>query len=89
MGAGVIVTSAAPGRTYQGDLIAVIDNGRSSLAVMAISDDRAILHDVKKSAGAGLETGRGMTLVTDSEGYSAVQGRDAETPPQRREGLRR
>jgi hypothetical protein len=55
-------------------------------AKMAISDDRAVLHDVRSDASE-LEIGKEMTLAADAEGFSAVQGMGAET--RKREGVRR
>jgi uncharacterized protein YjbI with pentapeptide repeats len=88
MGNGTIVTSAHPGRTYRGELVAVIGSRSNDVAVMAISDQHAILHDIRKAEmSAGFIIGEQMTLVTDADGYSAVQAKD-ETISQKREGMK-
>ena len=89
LGEGVIVTNAQPGRTYEGEIISVRESGRNKAAVMALAEDRAILHDLRNDDSiSGLEEGKTATLVTDDEGYSSVPGRDAETRSQTR-GVKR
>ena len=69
----------------KGEIISVRESGRNKAAVMALAQDRAILHDLRNdNAVSGLEEGKTATLVTDAEGYSSVPGRDAETRSQTR-----
>jgi hypothetical protein len=89
LGDDVIVTNAQSGRTYEGEIISVHESGRNKLAVMALSEDRVILHDLPDADTlASLEAGKSAILVTNAEGYSTVQSRDAETQSQKREGAR-
>jgi len=88
MGAGAIVTSAQPGRTYQGQIIGIIESSDTT-AIQAVGDNHAILHDIKNvSEKSNLEIGQSVTLVADAAGYSAVQGRDAENHSKNREHSR-
>ena len=76
LGKNAIVTSALPGRAYQGRIIGVLGSGPDRSAIQAISDNHAILHDIRDiSVQSNLEIGREVNIVTDSEGYSMVQGR--------------
>jgi hypothetical protein len=92
MGQGSIVTSARPGVAYWGEILSVTDNGLHVLALMAVSDTQAIMHEIPKTDAApnDLETGKEITLLTDAEGYSRVQARNETQRPEReREGMRR
>jgi len=94
LGDGAIVTSAAPGRAYQGKIIGILGNGSDMSAIQAISDNHAVLHDIRDiSAKSNIKIGEETTLAADEQGYSTLQGRDAETDSrkheQTREGMRR
>jgi antirestriction protein ArdC len=91
LGKDAIVTSAQPGRTYQGNIIGILGGLTSPdrSAIQAIGDNHAILHDIKNiSANANLKIGEDVSLAADEQGYSSVQAKD-ETLSQKREGLRR
>ena len=76
LGKNAIVTSAQAGRAYQGRIIGVLGSGPDRSAIQAISDNHAILHDIRDiSAQSNLEIDKEVNIVTDSEGYSMVQGR--------------
>ena len=96
LGDNVIVTSAQPGHTYQGKIIGILGGLTSpdKSAVQAVSDNHAILHDIRNlSAESNLKVGEEITLAADEQGYSAVQGRDAKSASkkeeQKREGHKR
>ena len=91
LGGNPIVTNAAPVRAYSGKIIGVLGGLTSpdKSAVMAISKDRAILHDIKRiSENASLKIGDEVNLAVDEQGYSSVQTKN-ETRSQKREGHRR
>ncbi|MDR0764299.1 MAG: ArdC family protein [Synergistaceae bacterium] len=91
LGKDAIVTSAQPGRTYQGNIIGILGGLTSpdKSAIQAIGDNHAILHDIKNSsANANLKIGEDANLAVDEQGYSSVQAKD-EKLSQKREGLRR
>jgi antirestriction protein ArdC len=91
LGKDAIVTSAQPGRTYQGNIIGILGGLASPdrSAIQAIGDNHAILHDIKNiSANANLKVGDEISLAADEQGFSSVQTKD-ETLSQKREGLRR
>jgi hypothetical protein len=93
LGDSAIVTSAQLGRTYSGKIIGTLGGltaGPDMSAIQAISDNHAVLHDIKGiSDRSNLKVGEEAVLSVDEQGYSAVQGRDAETQSQKREGHRR
>jgi uncharacterized protein YjbI with pentapeptide repeats len=88
MGQGAIVTSARRGAAYRGEIISATDNGLEILALTAISDTHAILHEIRKTdmVISDLEIGAEVVLAVDGQGYSSVQGGDAETLSNAREG---
>jgi hypothetical protein len=91
MGDNAIVTSATPGRTYSGKIIGVFGGLTSPdmSAIQAVSDNHAILHDIKNiSANANLKVGVDALIAVDEQGYSAAKGRDAERQSQKREHAR-
>ena len=91
LGKDAIVTSAQPGRTYQGNIIGILGGLTSPdrSAIQAIGDNHAILHDIRNiSANANLKIGEESSLAVDEQGYSSVQAKD-EKLSQKREGLRR
>jgi hypothetical protein len=89
LGGGAIVTSANPGRTYSGRIIGVIGDGPDKTAIQAISDNHAVLHSIKNiSDKSNLKVGEEAVLAADEQGYSAVQGMEAETRSRKREGHR-
>ncbi|MDR0764636.1 MAG: ssDNA-binding domain-containing protein [Synergistaceae bacterium] len=91
LGKDAIVTSAQPGRTYQGNIIGILGGLTSPdrSAIQAIGDNHAILHDIRNiSANAHLKIGDDVSLAVDEQGYSSVQAKD-EKLSQKREGLRR
>jgi hypothetical protein len=92
LGGNAFVTSAQPGRTYSGKIIGVLGGLTSPdrSAIQAVSDNHAVLHDIKNiSANANLKAGEEALLTVDEQGYSAVKGRKAETQSQKREGHKR
>jgi hypothetical protein len=92
LGDGAIVTSAQPGHTYHGKIIGILGgltSGPDMGAIQAISDNHAVLHDIKNiSANANLKVGEETNMAVDEQGYSSVQAKN-ETLSQKREGLRR
>ena len=91
LGGSPIVTSAAPGRTYSGKIIGILGGPASpdKSAVMAISKDRAILHDIRRiSAETNLKAGDEVNLAVDGQGYSSVQSRGQKTDERKRERSR-
>jgi hypothetical protein len=81
-GTNAIVTDAQPNKTYQGELISVLGYSEGNkLAIMAISDNHAILHDIINPSEieeiSKMEIGRTVTLATDIDGNSSVLGTDA------------
>jgi hypothetical protein len=89
LGEGVIVSTAQADRIYEGEILSIHEEADSKLVVMALAEDRVIIHDMKDTDGiSALEEGKTATFVTDSEGRSAVRGMDAETErlEQTREG---
>jgi hypothetical protein len=91
LGDGAIVTSAAPGRTYTGKVIGVLGGLTSPdrTAIQAISDNHAILHDIRNiAAESSIKVGEDITLAADEQGYSAVQGKNTEIKSQKRDHTR-
>jgi hypothetical protein len=92
LGDGAIVTSAQPGHTYQGKIIGVIGSGPDRAAIQAISDNHAVLHDIRDiSAKSNIKIGEDVALAADEQGYSSIQGRGAKAKKEQRarEGLKR
>jgi hypothetical protein len=92
LGDKAIVTSAAPGRAYSGKIIGILGGIASPdrSAIQAVSDNHAVLHDIKNiSANANLKVGEDALLAVDEKGYSALKGREAETRSRKREGMAR
>jgi antirestriction protein ArdC len=91
LGDNAIVTNAQPGHTYSGKIIGILGGLTSPdrSAIQAISDNHAVLHDIKNiSAESNLKIGDDITLAADEQGYSSVQAKN-ETLSQKREGHRR
>jgi antirestriction protein ArdC len=89
LGDGAIVTTAQPGKSYQGKILSIIGSGPDRAAIQAISDNHAVLHDIRDiAAKSSLEVGKDVTLATDAEGYSAVQDRGAEKKSKKAERAR-
>jgi hypothetical protein len=91
LGDGATVISAQPGHTYSGRIIGLLGGAASpeSGAVQAISDNQAVLHDIKNISDKSiLEVGEDVSLAVDGQGYSSVKAKN-ETLSQRREGHRR
>jgi hypothetical protein len=91
LGDNAIVTSATPGRTYSGKIIGVLGGLTSPdrSAIQAVSDNHAILHDIKNiSDRSNLKVGEEALLAVDERGYSAVKGMETETRSQKREQTR-
>ena len=93
-----IVTSAVPGRTYSGKIIGTIGDGPDKTALQAISDNHAILHDIRDiAAKSNIKIGEDVSLTADEQGYSVAasqsQSKSAETEKHKkkneREGLKR
>ncbi|MDR0616349.1 MAG: ssDNA-binding domain-containing protein [Synergistaceae bacterium] len=97
LGDNAIVTSAQPGKTYSGKILGILGGltaGPDMSAVQAISDNHAVLHEIKSiSDRSNLKVGEEAVLSADEQGYSAVQGMDkgmdAETKHRKREGHKR
>jgi predicted Fe-Mo cluster-binding NifX family protein len=90
LGDGAMVISAQPCHTYSGRIIGLLGGVTSpeSGAVQAISDNQAVLHDIKNiSDKSVLKAGEDVSLAVDEHGYSTV--RDSKTQSQKREGHRR
>jgi antirestriction protein ArdC len=90
LGDNAIVISAQPGHTYSGKIIGLLGGITSpeSGAIQAISDNQAVLHDIKHISDKGiLKVGEDVSLAVDEQGYSTV--RDSKTQSQKREGHRR
>jgi hypothetical protein len=90
LGDGAIVTSAQPGHTYSGKIISILGGLTSPDigAVQAISDNHAVLHNIRNiSVESNLKIGEDITLAVDEQGYSAVQ--DSKTQSRKREGHKR
>jgi antirestriction protein ArdC len=88
LGESAIVTNAQPGRTYTGKVIGILGGLTSPdrTAIQAISDNHAILHDIKDiSAKSNIKIGEDISLAADEQGYSAVQGKNTETQSQKRD----
>jgi antirestriction protein ArdC len=91
LGDNAIVTSATPGMTYSGKIIGILGGLTSPDrdAIQAISDNHAVLHDIRDiSAKSNLEIGADLSIACDELGYSSVQAKN-ETLSQKREGHRR
>ena len=87
LGNGAIVTSAIPGRTYSGEIIGIVGDGPDKTVVQAISDDHAILHNIREfSAKSNIRIGEDVNLTADEQGYSVTQSKGNELI---REGLKR
>jgi antirestriction protein ArdC len=97
LGSDAIVTSAAPGRTYQGKIIGITGHIGSSTdwsAIQAVSDNHAVLHDITNiAARANLKIGNEVSFSVDEQGYSSVQSREPEKNirdnKRAREGMKR
>jgi antirestriction protein ArdC len=91
LGDNATIISAQPGHTYSGKIIGLLggitspENG----AIQAISDNQAVLHDIKNISDKSiLKVGEDVSLAVDEQGYSVVQTKN-ETLSQKREGHRR
>ena len=96
LGDGAIVTSAFPGRTYSGEIIGIVGDGSDKTVVQAISENQAVLHDIKDfSATSNIRIGEDVTLSAEefSYGYSFIQNKNPEAHANKnemsREGLKR
>ncbi|GHS84952.1 hypothetical protein AGMMS49957_00010 [Synergistales bacterium] len=94
LGDNAIVTSAQPGRAYQGKIIGILGNTPDRAAIQAISDNHAILHDIRNiSDKSNIEVGTDMSLTTDEQGYSEVQNmntaKNSKKAEHEREGHKR
>lgn len=84
-----VITSATPGRAYSGKLIGIIGEGPDRTAIQAVTDNHAILHDIRDIAAmSAIKVGEDMNLITDQQGYSNILSRGAETYTQIREVTR-
>ncbi|GHV47403.1 hypothetical protein FACS1894204_10750 [Synergistales bacterium] len=94
LGDNAIVTSAQPGRAYQGKIIGILGNTPDRAAIQAISDNHAILHDIRNiSDKSNIEVGTDMNFTTDEQGYSEVQNvntaKNSKKAEHEREGHKR
>jgi len=92
LGNDVIVTSALTGRTYSGEIIGVIGDGPDKTTIQAISDNHAILHDIRNiSEKSEIQFGEDVKLATDEHGYSVIKskGPEEQNNDLAREGLKR
>ena len=90
LGDSATVISAQPGHTYSGKIIGILGGLTSpeNDAIQAISDNQAVLHDIKNISDKSiLKVGEDVSLAVDEQGYSAV--RDSKTQSQKREGHKR
>jgi antirestriction protein ArdC len=91
LGDNATVISAQPGHTYSGKIIGLLGGITSpeNDAIQAISDNQAVLHDIKNISDKSiLKVGEDVGLAVDEQGYSVVQTKN-ETLSQKREGHRR
>jgi hypothetical protein len=96
LGKDAIVTSATPGHTYSGRIIGMLRGlaGPDKSAIQAISDNHAVLHDIKDiSANANLKAGDDVTFDVDDRFDSVARDmgaqREAREKERSREGMRR
>ena len=94
LGNGAIVTNAMPGKTYSGKIIGTIGEGPDRTAIQAISNNQAVVHDIRNiSAVSNIKIGEDVNLATDEQGYSSIQSKGPETHDKKhdltREGLKR
>jgi hypothetical protein len=96
MGSDAIVTSAQPGKSYSGKIIGILGGPASPdrSAIQAVSDNHAILHDIKNiSANANLKIGDEAAFDVDDRGESISKGigaqQNGKNNERAREGMRR
>jgi hypothetical protein len=90
LGNGAIVTSAVPGRMYSGKILGTAGEWPDKAVIQAISDNHAILHDIREtSEKSNIRLGEDMTLTADEHGYSVIKNTNAEKTELAREGVRR
>jgi antirestriction protein ArdC len=89
LGDAAVVSTAQPGRAYEGKVIGVLALGETDkTAIQAVSDNHAVLHDIRNlSLTDGIKPGEVMSLEVDERGLSAVK--QTEVQNLKREGLRR